>query len=120
MRETWIIPKRIEHMYIPNLEYVFPLMMPEVSNIVKSLSKLEFVEKIVVFGSAVTTAANPWSDLDIYVEVDKDCDVNLSKHLPLDSRFAIDLWTNRMLEDCDATNFKNEVDKKGVVIWERL
>ncbi|WP_083504310.1 nucleotidyltransferase domain-containing protein [Acetivibrio ethanolgignens] len=27
---------------------------------------------MVVFGSSVTSACNPWSDIDIYVELDKD------------------------------------------------
>lgn len=46
------------------------------------------VQKIVIFGSSVTSARNPWSDIDAYVELSKEVTMKRpALSVPLD------LWT---------------------------
>lgn len=77
----------------------------------------EGVERITIFGSAVTSAANPCSDIDIFVDASESLVESLPKRLPIDSRYVVDLWTTQMLAGCDSTDFLKSVRETGVVLW---
>ena len=68
------------------------------------------VEKIVIFGSSVTSARNPWRDIDVYVVLQEECHLRKPK-LPV----QIDLWTNFDVDD----RLLTEIKEKGVVVFER-
>lgn len=66
------------------------------------------MQRIILFGSSVTTHCNVWSDVDLYVELSED--VRLSKR-GLD--FDCDLWTTYTADE----NLKEEIMRTGVVVY---
>lgn len=93
-----------------NVELIFPTQQVDVSKIIDVFSKLEEVKKIIVFGSSVTAACNPWSDIDLFVQIDRE--IRLKKPR---IEVPIDLWTNFDVDE----NLMNEINEKGVVVYER-
>lgn len=68
------------------------------------------MRKLIVFGSSITSAGNPWSDIDIYVEMDED------KNLPPTGvrEVVVDVWTNFTVDK----HLYSEI-KKGVTAYGR-
>lgn len=52
------------------------------------------MKRIIIFGSSVTSACNPWSDIDVFVELDKDARLEKPQ-----TGVPIDLWTNYDVDD---------------------
>lgn len=98
-----------EHVFM-NVEKIFPTQQKDVSVLVWEYSLNPAVKKIVVFGSSVTSACNPWSDLDVFVELTEE--VILRK--PRVST-EVDLWTNFDVDE----RLMLEIEEKGVVVFER-
>ena len=93
-----------------NIEHVHPIQQENVGKIVNALMDYETVKKIIIFGSSVTPKCNYQSDLDVYVELDKEENVKT-----YDVDVPVDFWTNfnvdpKMLE---------EIKMKGVVVYDR-
>lgn len=93
-----------------NAEYIFPTQQSDVSKIVKKFSENDSVKRIIIFGSSVTSACNPWSDIDVYVELDKDVRIGKPQ-----TGVPIDLWTNYDVDE----HLMYEIDRKGVVVYAR-
>ena len=68
------------------------------------------MQRIILFGSSVTTHCNVWSDVDLYVDLSED--VRLSKR-GLD--FDCDLWTTYTADE----NLKGEIFRTGVTVYEK-
>lgn len=93
-----------------NVELIFPTQQADVSKIVSDFSKIKNVEKIIVFGSSVTSACNPWSDIDLFVQVNEE--IRLKKPRV---GVPIDLWTNFDIDE----NLMREINETGVVVYAR-
>lgn len=93
-----------------NKELIFPTQQNDVGTIVELWSINQSVEKIVIFGSSVTSACNPWSDIDVYVVLLEECHLRKPK-----LSVPIDLWTNFDVDD----RLLAEINEKGVVVFER-
>lgn len=93
-----------------NVEKVFPTQQKDVSKIVEKLSNNIIVQKIIIFGSSVTSACNPWSDIDIYLELREEQQVRAPKVFA-----PLDIWTNY---DVDG-RLLSDIKEKGVVVFER-
>ena len=93
-----------------NVELIFPTQQADVSKIIHVFSKVENVEKIIVFGSSVTAACNPWSDIDLFVQMDEEIRLRKPK-----TGVPIDLWTNFDVDE----NLMEEINETGVVVYER-
>ena len=70
------------------------------------------IKKIVIFGSSVTSACNPWSDIDVYFEMEHD--VNKFP-VAKNAENAFDKWSNFTVSE----ELLNEINEKGVVVYER-
>lgn len=93
-----------------NVEYIFPTQQRDVAELIGQWKAVDAVHKIVIFGSSVTSACNPWSDIDVYVELDSE--VNLKRpHFEV----PIDLWTNFDVDD----RLLAEINETGVLVYER-
>lgn len=68
------------------------------------------VKSIKIFGSSVTDNCHVGSDVDIYVELERD-----EKVIKRYFAFVFDLWTNFTVDE----RLKNEIDKKGVIVYEQ-
>lgn len=91
-----------------NRELIFPTQQADVGTLVELFSAYPEVRRIIIFGSSVTSACNPWSDIDIYVDLETEC--RLKKPLlPV----PVDLWTNF---DVDS-RLLAEIQEKGVVVY---
>lgn len=93
-----------------NANKIFPTQQRDVKKIIDACSQDSNITKIIIFGSSITSACNPWSDIDVYVEMKEDkqwprIDVH---EVPLDK------WTNFMVDD----NLYKEI-KMGVTVYIR-
>ena len=94
-----------------NIQKIFPLQQREVIQLVESVSKLPEVQKIIIFGSSITSACNPWSDLDVYIQ--------MTKRVPIVTKIkttSVDLWTNFEVEKDDEL-YKDIME--GVTVYEK-
>lgn len=93
-----------------NAARIFPTQQKDVCEIIKRYSADSNVKKLIVFGSSITSACNPWSDIDIYVEMEEN------KNLPPSGvrEVAVDVWTNFTVDK----HLYSEI-KKGVTVYER-
>lgn len=95
-----------------NAHRIFPTKQKYVAEMLDSCYADRNILKAIVFGSSVTAACNPWSDIDIFFEQEIQSD-----KLPsiLDKAVVFDKWTNFTCDDY----LKNEIMKKGVVVYRR-
>lgn len=94
-----------------NQQLVFPAAQPSVACIISNARKYDAVKKIIVFGSSVTSAFSPTSDIDIFVEQTDDKRYLLAKGC----QRGVDYWRR---EDCDSGLIR-EIEKTGVVVFDR-
>lgn len=94
-----------------NCEKIYPIQQKKVKQLLDIIAKNEYVNKIIIFGSSVTDRCHIGSDIDIYVELDKEV-----KGLIDDAvYFVYDLWTNFMVDN----RLLNEIERKGVIVYDR-
>lgn len=93
-----------------NVEKIFPTQQKDVSTLINVFSKNVAVKKIIIFGSSVTSACNPWSDIDVYVELSEKTFLERPK-----LGTELDIWTNFDVDD----RLLMEIVEKGVVVFER-
>lgn len=93
-----------------NVTLIFPTQQQDVSALVQTLHDNVNVQKVVVFGSSVTSACNPWSDIDLYVELKTEEQLRLPR-----VGTEVDLWTNFDVDD----RLMQEIDEKGVCVYKR-
>lgn len=101
-----------------NADLIFPTQQGDVYKIIKCCENNENIKKLTIFGSSVTSACNPWSDIDIYIEyIDKpNLDYPLNNY---SNGNPVDIWDNFMVRDCDCSDLLKEINSKGVVVYER-
>ena len=95
-----------------NARYIFPTKQRDVADMVDVCRRDPNVKRAIVFGSSVTSACNPWSDIDIYFELEQR-----KPNLPTyPSPTAVwDKWTNFTV----SPELLAEIESKGVVVYER-
>ena len=90
----------------------------KVEKVCQLLSQYSFVEKMIIFGSATTNQCSDDSDLDICLvllkEYDKKRFTKLFGEIPLYADDLCDILVYHNLNE----KWKNEIDKKGVVVYE--
>lgn len=93
-----------------NVEHIFPTQQRDVSTIVAKATLDSNIKEVIIFGSSVTDACNPWSDIDVYFNLEED------KLLPyFGISTGLDAWTNFLVDDY----LMKEIKEKGVVVFER-
>lgn len=94
-----------------NVEKIFPTQQKDVGKVISVWKKDDNIRKIIIFGSSVTSACNPWSDIDIYVEMLE------KKRRPATGikEVSLDIWTNYDVDE----GLLKEIMEKGVVVYER-
>lgn len=109
--------KNVEHWKIFTKPYlnasrIFPTRQRYIAEMIDACYEDKNIIKAIVFGSSITSACNPWSDIDIYFEQEVESDVLPSIH---SDEVVFDKWTNFT---CDE-KLKAEIEKKGVVFYRR-
>lgn len=95
-----------------NINRIFPTQQEDIRQMIEACKKDENIQRIIIFGSSVTSSCNPWSDIDIYFE----CQTPPKRYPGIKSSTAVfDKWDNF---NADAT-LKQEIKEKGVVVYER-
>lgn len=102
--------KIVDGVNFKNAGMIFPTQQRDVNLIVNTLSMDGSVRKIVVFGSSVTSACNPWSDIDLYVELSAEKNIRAPR-----VEVPVDLWTNYDVDE----RLLAEIEENGVVVWEQ-
>lgn len=92
-----------------NCELVFPTKQKYVREIIDTLSPDPNVRRLTVFGSAVSWTCNPWSDVDIYAELERPAPRPLFR-----LGTEVDFWDNFTADD----RLKVEIARKGVTVYE--
>lgn len=96
-----------------NVKYIFPLKQKAIYEMIKICKNEPNVEKLIIFGSSVTSACNPWSDIDAYFEIKEPMN-----NLPLEKKYTNqdwDRWSNFSVDE----SLKKEILKTGVVVYDR-
>lgn len=95
-----------------NARHIFPTKQKHVADMVEVCRHDPNVKKAIVFGSSVTSACNPWSDIDIYFELDEQ-----KPKLPTYPSQTVvwDKWTNFSV----SPELLSEILEKGVTVYER-
>lgn len=93
-------------------EYIYPIQQRKVKILLDELKKNELVKKIVIFGSSITSRCHSGSDVDIYVEFKEN-----PRCIPIDCYvdFGYDFWDNYHVDQ----RLKNEIDKTGLILFEK-
>ena len=94
-----------------NANRIFPTQQRDVKKLIDVCKLDSNIKRIVIFGSSVTSLCNPWSDIDVYLELENDL------RLPrINNPDAIyDKWTNFTVDE----RLMDEITKTGVVVYER-
>ncbi len=95
-----------------NAQYIFPTKQRDVFHMIGQCKKDPNVKKAVIFGSSVTASCNPWSDVDVYFELNED-----TGKLPVcaPAKSAFDKWSNFSV----SKELLEEINEKGVTVYER-
>ena len=99
-----------------HINYIFPSKQRYVLALIKECKKIPNINRMVVFGSAVTGRCNAWSDIDVYFEMDSE---------PIKYPVVDPAISGKQVYDkfCNFTLSKEFIDKeilsKGVVVYER-
>lgn len=111
-----IFPKKFEGDDV--LKHIFPLMQGQVQRVIDISSGLPAIERVVVFGSAVTLRCGAGSDLDIAVDAPEisEEDEFLRLVRPIRRALTVDsdiLHYNSIKNEL----LKNEINKNGVDVY---
>lgn len=91
-----------------NCQKIYPIQQKKVRALLDELEQNKNVNKVIIFGSSVTNRCHIGSDIDIYVDLNKN-----SNPLTRQYDFEYDLWNNFTVDE----RLKNEINKKGVVVY---
>lgn len=91
-----------------NCEKVYPIQQKKVKCLIDILSNNSNIKKIIVFGSSVTDRCHIDSDVDIFIELEKEERRLIKKYI----NFKFDLWTNFDVDN----RLLNEIMKNGVLV----
>ena len=94
-----------------NINLIFPTQQQDVYDLIQASIPDKNIRKIIIFGSSVTKACNPWSDIDVYFEKKKE-----GAFPVVGSHTAVyDKWDNFSV----SKELYDEIKEKGVVVYER-
>lgn len=93
-----------------NCNKIYPIQQMRIKNILDQVSQDKDISKVIVFGSSVTNRCHIDSDLDLFLEIDKNKNIIFSN---ID--YNLDLWNNFTVTD----DLLKEIKEKGVVVYER-
>ena len=93
-----------------NIHRIFPLKQKAVRDLIEVCRQDSNIKKIIIFGSSTTAACNPWSDIDVYFEME-----HKPKHYPVigNTKQSFDKWCNFTVSE----ELLEEINKKGVVVY---
>lgn len=93
-----------------NAHRIFPTKQKDVYEMVQVCRKDSNIKRMVVFGSSVTNACNPWSDIDVYFVMEKE-----PKNYPTTGSptAVFDKWTNFSI----SRELADEINKTGVIVY---
>lgn len=91
---------------------VHPLMQKRVQTILQNLSQDTNVKKIVLFGSSIEFRCNSYSDIDLYIE-------KYNHDKPLEKDYEIDCEVDLIFDLNPSSRLYQEIDKKGLLLFER-
>ena len=95
-----------------NCERIYPIQQNKVKQLIDCIKDNDNVNKVIIFGSSVTSKCHIGSDVDVYMELKENKHQSpINKYLP----FEFDYWNNFLVDE----RLKNEIIKKGVVVYER-
>ena len=106
-RMSWNVVKGVT---FQNCPLIFPTQQKDVQNLLDGWKDDSNIVKVIIFGSSVTSACNPWSDIDVYVEVKKPVE-RFSKPGCV---VPFDIWTNYDVDD----RLLEEINRTGVIVYE--
>lgn len=103
--------RNIHNSDVKNITSIFPLKQKTVIKIVELAQQCPGISRIIIFGSSITAACNPWSDVDVYIERDTNETTPLGTFSD-----ALDIWYNDSVSPAEDL-YENIM--KGVVVYER-
>lgn len=95
-----------------NINKIFPTQQEDVGKMIEVCKKIPNIKKIIIFGSSVTSRCNPWSDIDIFFETERE----MNRWPSIGSHTAVfDKWDNFTVDE----KLMDEINRTGVLVYER-
>lgn len=94
-----------------NQEYVYRPRQKKVAELLEDIISNPEVEFVILFGSSLTSECTVFSDIDVYVHLEKP----IKRIIHKIHDFEYDVWTNYNVE----SEMLEEILEKGVVIYEK-
>lgn len=111
-----VFPKRCEGADV--LKHIFPTMQNEVQKVIDTARTVPEIQRIIVFGSAVTMNCGIGSDLDIAVDAPGITDDEEFIKVVRPIRRALDVDTDIIhYNNIHSQLLLNEINKKGVDVY---
>ncbi len=104
--------------YEENIKKINPLKRDQVLSCIKIAQRSSKIAKLIIFGSAVTNQCKDSSDVDICIDVNGPTRGKEIYELSRDICWACDHNCDILTYGKLNREFKNEVDSKGVIVYE--
>lgn len=93
-----------------NVQLIFPTQQKDIAELVELARKDKNIIRVIIFGSSVSKRCKPYSDIDIYYELEEDKPITFC-----DITHPLDRWSNFMVDK----GLKDEILNTGVVVYDR-
>ncbi|MCU6720732.1 nucleotidyltransferase domain-containing protein [Porcipelethomonas ammoniilytica] len=112
-----IFPRRCEG--ADTLKYIFPSMQKEVQKVIDVIKSIDCIQRIIIFGSAVTLNCGMRSDLDIAVDAPGITDEDEFLRIIRPIKRAVDVETDIIhYNSIQSELLLNEINTKGVDVYD--
>ena len=91
-----------------NCQKIYPIRQKKVKSIIEHVKRNPNIKSVVIFGSSVTSKCHVGSDVDLYIEMEKE-----EKPFTEGFQFVYDLWTNYTVDE----RLYHEIENKGVLVY---
>ena len=101
------------------LKYIFPSMQKEVQKVIDAIKSIDCIQRIIIFGSAVTLNCGMRSDLDIAVDAPGITDEDEFLRIIRPIKKAVDVETDIIhYNSIQSELLLNEINTKGVDVYD--
>lgn len=96
----------------PHCNRVHPLMQRRIQMILNKLKEDSNIKTVVLFGSSLEFRCSSYSDIDLYIE-------KYDHEKKVESDWDIDCEVDLLMDLDHSSNLYREIDKKGLLLFER-
>ena len=105
---------------IKDIDKVNPIKRDMVRMCAQKAGDFFYIKRLIIFGSSLTNECNDESDIDICFDIDDSVSGNELFHMASEINKICDDNCDRLYYHKTSGKIKDEIDKKGVCVYERI